>query len=185
MLLALAEKIAHSWQTCGLHNFDLPKQVLESQLTRQSNLLRILAVSTNYAFGVFVPFGSDHIKTPPVWVLFSFLRMLYIKRDTLRFVIFRPLRAVAEKFLARDFTVPKASRGFRAATTNNAFGVFVPFGSDHIKTPPVWVVFLYGGEKGIRTLETLSTPTRFPIVRLRPAQPSLHLIDLVIIQQLF
>ena len=32
----------------------------------------------------------------------------------------------------------------------------------------------FGGERGIRTLETLSTPTRFPIVRLRPAQPSLH-----------
>ena len=33
--------------------------------------------------------------------------------------------------------------------------------------------FLFGGEKGIRTPETLLTPTRFPIVRLRPAQPSL------------
>ena len=31
-----------------------------------------------------------------------------------------------------------------------------------------------GGEEGIRTLETLLTPTRFPIVRLRPTQPSLH-----------
>ncbi len=26
----------------------------------------------------------------------------------------------------------------------------------------------YGGEQGIRTLETLVTPTRFPIVLLRP-----------------
>lgn len=32
----------------------------------------------------------------------------------------------------------------------------------------------YGGEKGIRTLEALSTLTRFPIVRLRPAQPPLR-----------
>ena len=32
----------------------------------------------------------------------------------------------------------------------------------------------FGGERGIRTLETLLTPTRFPIVRLRPAQPSLQ-----------
>ena len=31
-----------------------------------------------------------------------------------------------------------------------------------------------GGEKGIRTLEALSTLTRFPIVRLRPAQPPLR-----------
>ena len=31
-----------------------------------------------------------------------------------------------------------------------------------------------GGEGGIRTRETLLTPTRFPVVRLRPAQPPLH-----------
>ena len=36
------------------------------------------------------------------------------------------------------------------------------------------LVSSYGGEEGIRTLETLLTPTRFPIVRLRPAQPPLH-----------
>ena len=34
----------------------------------------------------------------------------------------------------------------------------------------------FGGEKGIRTLDTLSTYTRFPVARLRPAQPSLHAI---------
>ena len=34
----------------------------------------------------------------------------------------------------------------------------------------------YGGEKGIRTLEALSTLTRFPVVRLRPAQPSLRAV---------
>ena len=33
-----------------------------------------------------------------------------------------------------------------------------------------------GGEKGIRTLEALSTLTRFPVVRLRPAQPSLRAV---------
>lgn len=32
----------------------------------------------------------------------------------------------------------------------------------------------YGGEEGIRTLDTLTTYTRFPIVRFRPAQPPLH-----------
>ena len=32
-----------------------------------------------------------------------------------------------------------------------------------------------GGERGIRTLEAgLSQPTRFPVVRLQPTQPSLH-----------
>ena len=36
------------------------------------------------------------------------------------------------------------------------------------------IVHMDGGERGIRTLETLSTFTRVPVVRLRPAQPSLH-----------
>ena len=31
-----------------------------------------------------------------------------------------------------------------------------------------------GGERGIRTLERVLAVTRFPVVRLRPAQPSLH-----------
>ena len=34
--------------------------------------------------------------------------------------------------------------------------------------------FVCGGERGIRTLGTVLAFTRFPIVRLRPAQPSLH-----------
>ena len=33
----------------------------------------------------------------------------------------------------------------------------------------------YGGKKGIRTLEGFMGPTRFPVVCLRPAQPSFHL----------
>ena len=40
----------------------------------------------------------------------------------------------------------------------------------------------YGGEREIRTLGTVLAFTRFPVVRLRPAQPSLH-IDLTIISQ--
>ena len=34
--------------------------------------------------------------------------------------------------------------------------------------------FFVGGEREIRTLGTVLAVTRFPIVRLRPAQPSLH-----------
>ena len=41
------------------------------------------------------------------------------------------------------------------------------------------LVSSYGGEGGIRTRETLLTPTRFPVVRLRPAQPPLHSADSV------
>ena len=40
----------------------------------------------------------------------------------------------------------------------------------------------YGGESEIRTHGTVLAFTRFPVVRLRPAQPSLH-IDLTIISQ--
>ena len=36
------------------------------------------------------------------------------------------------------------------------------------------VAFCFGGERGIRTLERVLAVTRFPIVRLRPAQPSLQ-----------
>ena len=35
----------------------------------------------------------------------------------------------------------------------------------------------YGGKKGIRTLEGFRGPTRFPVVRLRPAPPSFHIFS--------
>ena len=35
-------------------------------------------------------------------------------------------------------------------------------------------LFISGGQRGIRTLDTLLTYTRVPVVRLRPAQPSVH-----------
>ena len=34
--------------------------------------------------------------------------------------------------------------------------------------------FCYGGKTGIRTLEAVLALTRFPVVRLRPTQPSFH-----------
>ena len=45
-------------------------------------------------------------------------------------------------------------------------------------------VLFSGGERGIRTLGTVLAFTRFPVVRLRPAQPSLQ-IDFLIISHLF
>ena len=36
------------------------------------------------------------------------------------------------------------------------------------------IPFLYGGEKEIRTLVGVLAQTRFPVVRLRPTQPSLR-----------
>ena len=41
-----------------------------------------------------------------------------------------------------------------------------------------------GGERGIRTLVRVLALTRFPVVRLRPAQPSLRACDFVIIAYL-
>jgi hypothetical protein len=37
--------------------------------------------------------------------------------------------------------------------------------------------FFFGGERGIRTLERVLAVTRFPVVRLRPAQPSLRVLS--------
>ena len=48
---------------------------------------------------------------------------------------------------------------------------------------PDWdIPFLYGGEKEIRTLVGVLAQTRFPVVRLRPTQPSLR-ADLGILSQ--
>ena len=44
--------------------------------------------------------------------------------------------------------------------------------------------FLLGGKGGIRTLGRVLADTRFPVVRLRPAQPSLHLLSLRIFKRL-
>ena len=38
--------------------------------------------------------------------------------------------------------------------------------------------FFKSGKRGIRTLGALLTHTRFPVVRLRPAQPSFHMVKL-------
>ena len=45
------------------------------------------------------------------------------------------------------------------------------------------VAFSYGGQRGIRTLDTLLTYTRVPVVRLRPAQPSVRLIKLSLLSK--
>ena len=46
-------------------------------------------------------------------------------------------------------------------------------GAKNKKAPAMQVLFC-GGKSGIRTHGALLTHTRFPIVRLRPAQPSFH-----------
>ena len=62
--------------------------------------------------------------------------------------------------------------------------VRIPLYSPHNeKSTASAVLFRCGGERGIRTLGTVLAFTRFPIVRLRPAHPSLHLLDFYIISQ--
>ena len=50
------------------------------------------------------------------------------------------------------------------------------FYSEYKKTavPELPETACFSGQRGIRTLEALLTLTRFPVVRLRPAQPSVH-----------
>ena len=45
----------------------------------------------------------------------------------------------------------------------------------HSKRKNRTIMRFFGGERGIRTLGGVLAHTRFPVVRLRPAQPSLHL----------
>ena len=66
----------------------------------------------------------------------------------------------------------------RAAKPNSALFHKAKFGTAlspaMTKKAPDWVPSLYGGEREIRTLVGVLAQTRFPVVRLRPAQPSLH-----------
>ena len=42
-----------------------------------------------------------------------------------------------------------------------------------------WIPHIFGGKRGIRTLGAFIGHTRFPVVRLRPAQPSFHRFPLL------
>ena len=72
--------------------------------------------------------------------------------------------------------LPKNSRNRLFFYGKSPHGVRIPVQTlrKDKKTAPCWVLFFYGGETGIRTLERVLAVTRFPVVRLRPAQPSLH-----------
>ena len=49
------------------------------------------------------------------------------------------------------------------------------------KETPRGCLFRFGGERGIRTPERVLAVTRFPVVRLRPAQPSLRAVPNLIL----
>ncbi len=83
-----------------------------------------------------------------------------VGRDTLRCAIFRPQGAVPEKNSLLE--TPQTAGCYAASAPTN------PQKNRHPKD------VYSGGEKGIRTLDGVLAHTRFPVVRLRPAQPSLH-----------
>ena len=65
----------------------------------------------------------------------------------------------------------------RTSYLSNHFFMFFVFDtqkSGKCKTIYRFSVKIFGGKRGIRTLGTLLTYTRVPVVRLRPAQPSFH-----------
>ena len=60
-----------------------------------------------------------------------------------------------------------------ASLTLKAHGVRIPTQLKQ-KSDTQMRIACFGGETGIRTLERVLAVTRFPVVRLRPAQPSLQ-----------
>ena len=68
---------------------------------------------------------------------------------------------------------------FRLRHRVSAFGrqleeFFIVGSSSQTKKHPIGCFLVCGGEKEIRTLVGVLAQTRFPVVRLRPTQPSLH-----------
>ena len=73
-------------------------------------------------------------------------------------------------FCGFDAHVAKSDQSLRGLRPPNPRGFF-----DRLKKSTPRVLFCFGGERGIRTLDTLMRYTRFPVVRLRPARPSLQM----------
>ena len=108
----------------------------------------------------------------------------------LSFIALVPLRyATGASFTTEPVRIPfaKRKRGIRILASRRRsvrLGSDVPKGTSFTTEPvriPIakqksthWVLFCFGGKIGIRTLVGVLAQTRFPVVRLRPAQPSLH-----------
>ena len=66
--------------------------------------------------------------------------------------------------------------------------VRIPHEPSSIKNKRAYLILIrshFGGERGIRTPERVLAVTRFPVVRLRPAQPSLHIFGFASVQKTF
>ena len=114
--------------------------------------IRILAVRRrSVRLGSDVPFGTSFTTEPvriPIAKQKSVIRILAARRRSVR--------------LGSD------SRPRLSFTTEPVRIPIAKQKSTH------WVLFCFGGKIGIRTLVGVLAQTRFPVVRLRPAQPSFH-----------
>ena len=85
----------------------------------------------------------------------KFSSPIYIKRKDIKF----------HKILRSSFKNARAERFFTASN---------PCHEDSVKQKDACASILFYGKTGIRTLEAVLALTRFPVVRLRPTQPSFH-----------
>ena len=86
------------------------------------------------------------------------------------------------RFREQQKTPCRVGRGIRFARRTNStaardFDGPSPVSFREQQKTPCRVFFVVGGERGIRTLGRVLADTRFPVVRLRPAQPSLQFIQ--------
>ena len=112
--------------------------------------------------------SSDVLETKkhPFWDAFSFggkggIRSWMHRNILHAFSAFVPVHP--------SVTACKPSTGRFASLRSNP-------SSDVLETKkhPFWDAFSFGGKGGIRTLGRVLADTRFPVVRLRPAQPPFH-----------
>ena len=117
-------------------------------------------------------------------MLLSVCRKTPIKRE-LKWAFFDRLKLPRGSFLSFAFSsVKKGIRSRLRARSGSALTcrrqvihfrpVRIPSINSKTKKLPRGSFFVFGGEIGIRTLVRFTAVTRFPVVRLRPAQPSLH-----------
>ena len=100
-------------------------------------------------------FQFDKKSDPTMWDHFFWRK----ERDSLRYP--SPKNSPPDCFCAEtSFLLPAHSNP--------------PLSNSIKKVTPLCGITFFGGKRGIRTLGAFIGHTRFPVVRLRPAQPSFH-----------
>ena len=81
----------------------------------------------------------------------------------------RGIHSVTPRLKTVHWTVFTAETPFLLPAHSNP-----PLSNSIKKVTPLGGITFFGGKRGIRTLGAFIGHTRFPVVRLRPAQPSFH-----------